>query len=263
VYDKTGNFLQLLSNTETARGLITFLFAVTTVGVAVILALSAVLPSSNSDDDKRFDRGKQVLTLMIGVLGTIVGFYFGAQSTGARVLTIATASLPAGNQNTPYPPTLLLASGGTPPMKWSAVPPLPAGLTLDSTSGLVSGTPTEGTSSKDTKFTFTVTDSSTPAVSFHKEFAIEIRPALTITPGTLPEGKVGQPYSGDLKATGGTSPLKWSAAALPEGLTLDPTTGKIGGIPKGPSNGKVKFTVMDGATPPASKETDITIDIKQ
>lgn len=70
-----------LRNTETARGLITFLVAITTVAIAIILSLFAVV-SSGPDYKERFSLGKEILTLLIGVLGTILGFYFGLAGDG-------------------------------------------------------------------------------------------------------------------------------------------------------------------------------------
>jgi hypothetical protein len=62
---------------EVARGLITFLIAVATVAIAIILALAAIL-SGGQEYKERFALGKEILTILIGVLGTIVGFYFGS-----------------------------------------------------------------------------------------------------------------------------------------------------------------------------------------
>lgn len=60
----------------TPRSMITFLIAMVTVGIALILVLATIV--SNSDDRKeRFSQGKEILTALLGVLGTIVGFYFG------------------------------------------------------------------------------------------------------------------------------------------------------------------------------------------
>src|SRR5437870_1757919 len=70
-------FLASLSDRTVAQGLITFLITVTTIGLAIILAISTIVSDGGEDADKRFDRGKQVLSVLIGLLGTIVGFYFG------------------------------------------------------------------------------------------------------------------------------------------------------------------------------------------
>lgn len=73
-----GGFLFALQRDEFARGLITFLIAVATVAIAIILALSTITTGGDEDAKERFARGKEILTILIGVLGTIVGFYFGS-----------------------------------------------------------------------------------------------------------------------------------------------------------------------------------------
>src|SRR5262249_55507127 len=106
-------FLATLARKEVARGLITFLVAISTVGIAIILAVSTLVISEGDEGDKRFDRAKQVLTTLIGVLGTIVGFYFGADSVKPEQLPpvnsaagIITAKLPDGLTGQPYPATI-------------------------------------------------------------------------------------------------------------------------------------------------------------
>jgi len=169
-------FLTKLSDKEIARGLITFLIAITTVGVAIILAISTLALGEGDAGDKRFDRGKQVLSVLIGVLGTIVGFYFGSAvetKTAQQTLAITTTMLPDGGATKPYSSTTLRAAGGIPPLTWFVTPPLPDALTLDPATGMISGTP-KAASQKST-FTFAVTDSAKPAASAKADLTLEIK----------------------------------------------------------------------------------------
>jgi hypothetical protein len=168
IFFKSGGLLTDLAQHERARGLITFLIAIATVGIALILAISTIVLKGGPDDDKRFDRGKQVLTMLIGVLGTIVGFYFGPTPTTteqAQPLAITSTTLPDGTVGTEYPKQPLEAKGGTPPLTWSGEvePALPDGLAFDAATGTIIGTPKKVTPK--TTYRFTVTDSATPAVS--------------------------------------------------------------------------------------------------
>ena len=67
-----------LANLETARGLITFLITLGTVAIAIMLTLTAIL---TRDFNQRIVVGKEILTILVAVLGTIVGFYYGASKT--------------------------------------------------------------------------------------------------------------------------------------------------------------------------------------
>jgi hypothetical protein len=94
--DKT--LLQQLADTETARGLITFLVAVSTVGIALVLIVWVASTEQGVEVVKeRSAFSKEVMTSLIGILGTIIGFYFGAtqdQTHGrGSTATLSLASL--------------------------------------------------------------------------------------------------------------------------------------------------------------------------
>jgi hypothetical protein len=74
-----GLVLTKMGQVEFARGLITYLFAVVTIGTAVVLVVSALTADETPANERRFERGKEILSLLLGVFGTIVGFYFGSE----------------------------------------------------------------------------------------------------------------------------------------------------------------------------------------
>ncbi|MEO1457993.1 MAG: hypothetical protein AAFV49_10615 [Pseudomonadota bacterium] len=75
VFDRDS--MQLLGQIAVARGLITFVVVMGTIGVALAL-IGALFMSTAEDLKERFNFGNQILTALIAVLGTIVGFYFGS-----------------------------------------------------------------------------------------------------------------------------------------------------------------------------------------
>lgn len=69
-----------------ARGLITILFSVGVVAMALIIILTVLLQRSETPDEekkeeKQFQRSKEILSLLLGILGTVVGYYFGTSDT--------------------------------------------------------------------------------------------------------------------------------------------------------------------------------------
>jgi hypothetical protein len=173
--------------------------------------------------------------------------------------TITTTSLPGGTVGLAYDEGLQ-ATGGTGSLVWSlSGGSLPANLTLSS-AGTISGTPTNtGTSN----FTVMVTDAL--AQSSTQPLSIAVSAALTITTTSLPDARVLHSYSKTLQRSGGVSPFIWSVSpALPTGLSLDTSTGKISGTPAVLTIGTYSFTftVEDSSTPTkqtASKVLSLTI----
>jgi hypothetical protein len=106
-----------MSNIEYARGLITYLFAVVTIGTAVVLVVSAL----TGGDDKSLARGKDILSLLLGVFGTIVGFYFGSEVATARPESqqVRLAPVRFGDLQAGKVAVMSFVSGGTPPYRYS------------------------------------------------------------------------------------------------------------------------------------------------
>ncbi len=177
-------------------------------------------------------------------------------------VTITTSSLPNGQFGTAYNATLAVA-GGTAPYSWSLMSgTLPVGLTLNASTGVVSGTPTVATSAQ---VTFKVTDSSNPTLTQSATLTLAIAPApLVITSTFLPNGQVGSPYSSTLAATGGTTPLTWSltSGTLPAGLSLIAATGTISGTPTAiAAKAPLTFKVTDSGNPILTQSATLTLAI--
>jgi hypothetical protein len=174
-------------------------------------------------------------------------------------LTITTSALPTGTAGTAYSQALQ-ASGGTPGYTWSITSgSLPAGMTLASASGVISGTPTaSGTSN----FTVTVSDSGNPAQTKSAATSIVVAPnLLTITTSLLSTGTAGTAYSQALQASGGTPGYTWSitSGSLPTGLTLASTTGVISGTPTASGTSNFTVTVSDSGSPAQTKSAATSI----
>lgn len=178
----------------------------------------------------------------------------------APALSITTASVPDGAMNTPYS-TTLISNGGTAPVSWSIVSgTLPAGLTLDPNTGIISGTPT---TVELANFTVAAADHSTPPATPQKALSISVVAVpLVIATTTLPGGAENTAYSAaTLQATGGTPPIAWTitAGVLPAGLTLHSATGVIDGTPTANGTFDVTVTATDSATIPQVKNKALTI----
>lgn len=182
----------------------------------------------------------------------------------AAPLSVTTKSLPTGVAGSLYPSATLQAAGGVQPYSWAVTTgSLPAGLTLNAGTGAITGSPTTAGVSN---FTVTVTDSQTPThATATANLSITINPALAITTTTLNPGVVGTAYSQTLQATGGITPYSWAVTtgSLPQGLSLNASTGAITGTPTGPLTGVISFsvTVTDSESPTMSSSANLSITI--
>ena len=181
----------------------------------------------------------------------------------AGPLSVTTASLTNAKVGQHYSATVA-ATGGVVPYHWSiAGGSLPSGLTLNASTGAITGRPTKpGT----TTFTVKVTDSTLPtAKSATKSETVTVAPApLAITTATLAQARVGSAYTAAFAASGGVTPYHWSIAggSLPSGLKLNATTGAISGTPTTPGTATFTAKVLDSASPTAvSASRSLTVTV--
>ncbi|MCX5999999.1 MAG: putative Ig domain-containing protein [Chloroflexi bacterium] len=176
---------------------------------------------------------------------------------GSTAPTIATNSLPDGEVGVAYSQVVAVI-GGTGPYTWSvSLGSLPAGLSLDSSTGTIAGTPTaEGARG----FTIKVADNVGGRAT--AGLYISISPALTITAASLPDSQVGVAYSRVVAATGGSPPYTWSVRSgnLPAGLSLDSSTGAVAGTltAVGAYNSTIKVADSVGGAATASLSVTIS-----
>ena len=171
------------------------------------------------------------------------------------VVTVGT--VPVGTVGVAY--TFTVQATGKPAPTFAVTDgDLPAGLALDPVTGTIAGTPT-----KAGDYIVTVTASNTvdgQARSDSAQLTIKVNQAgldepPVITPGTAPAGTVGVAYTFTVQATGNPVPtFAVTDGSLPAGLSLDPATGAITGMPALP--GDYAFTVTASNTVDGVAQSD-------
>ncbi len=162
------------------------------------------------------------------------------------IITVNPATLPDGTVGTAYN-QVITATGGTSPHTFTVSSgALPGGLLLNPATGSLSGTPTAAGT-----FTFSITATDAIGCEGTRLYTITIAATgceiITLSPVTLPPGQVGSPYAQQITATEdnsgsaknprthGLAPTGFTytipSGALPPGLTINPATGLISGVP--------------------------------
>lgn len=146
--------------------------------------------------------------------------------------TVTTTSLPNGNIGIAYSKQLNYNGGAGGTVTWAISPATAlnnSGLTFNTATGVISGSPTAATT-----YNFTVTVTVGTQTSAPQALTLTVY-ALDITSATSATGELNLPFSFQLTAAGGTAPYTWQVLgtgnALPAGLTLNAATGLISGTP--------------------------------
>jgi hypothetical protein len=162
-------------------------------------------------------------------------------------ITVTNPVVNTGTVGTPFSQTFT-QSGGAAPITWSKTGALPSGLTFNTVTGVLSGTPTQNGSFP---ITVTATDASGCAAT-GPNYQLVIN-CLTITvtnPGTT-TGTAGTPFSQTFTQSGaiGGATFSLNSGSLPAGLSLS-AGGVLSGTPTqtGPFTITVKVTDGNGCT---------------
>ncbi len=161
----------------------------------------------------------------------------------APTISLTPASLPGGAIAASYSASIS-ASGGIGAYSYTiSAGALPTGVSLNGSSGALSGTPTAAGS-----FNFTVRASDANGFAGTRAYTVAVGvPTLTLTPASLPAAAVAAPYSVTFSAAGGTASYSYAltSGVLPSGITLNPGTGVLSGT-----------TIQAGSFPVTVRATD-------
>lgn len=176
----------------------------------------------------------------------------------ANVVSINVGGIPAEGEVGEAFSGSAAGSGGFTPYTYSiSAGALPAGLSLSSSTGAITGTPT---AVYDSSFTVRVADADGAAASAAR--AVQIYAALSINVSGVPaSATVGAAYSGAVTAAGGKTPRTFaiSSGSLPAGLSLNASTGAITGTPTTVQSSTFTVRVTDALGHTASASRTIAV----
>ncbi|PYP89366.1 MAG: hypothetical protein DMF61_03920 [Blastocatellia bacterium AA13] len=187
-------------------------------------------------------------------------------TSACPIITVNPATLPNGVVGTPYNQAVS-GVGGTGPYTFTVSSgALPGGLTLNATTGVISGTPTAAGA-----FNFTITAIDANGCPGSRPYSIVITgapqcPVIMVNPATLPPGIIGSSYSQTVSAVGGTAPYTFaiSTGGLPPGLSITAAnagTVVVSGTPTASGLFSFTITATDANGCPGSRLYSIVIPV--
>lgn len=172
-------------------------------------------------------------------------------------VAVTKSSLKTGGQNQVYSDSFTAIDGKT-PYTWSVTGTMPGGLTLNASTGKVSGTPTDF---GQFIYTVTVTDSSSPVqTDSAAENILNIAQQLQVI-NNLGPVYLGQSYSDSFFVVGGNPPYKFTVASgnLPPGLTM--SNAQVFGTPTMLGSFNFVLQVTDSGTPQYAVSLPVTLKV--
>jgi hypothetical protein len=133
-------------------------------------------------------------------------------------------------------------TGGIEPFSWTATG-LPPGLTINPTTGLITGTKPPNAAATNTAIKVTVVDKNlkSATATFQLNWKVAVQFPNSTTPIALTKGTL---YTGDVIGYGGTPPYTWSAKDMPSELAIN-STGRVTGTVTGTTRYLVTLNVAD------------------
>lgn len=240
--------------TSNATGPVTFTPNTLPPGLAIdpLTGFVTGIPTTvdpNSPFDIDVDDGTTTLNISGNVKITSTG---GGGNAGIAIVS----SFIDGEVGTAYTDTIEVGPAGTPPFIMG-IQNLPFGLKLNGETGEVSGTPQEAG-----RFfvIISVVDAADKKITTTQPLLILPQgSAFQFTTEVLVNGDADFDYSHFIEASGQTGTVAFSATGLPTGLSIDPASGEISGIPTEPGTYEPKFTAVDDNGTPADATDDYTI----
>ena len=224
LYDSTHGFI--VSTTTDSIGAYHFMGRCAATYIVEAVATSDYAPTVSSAPGSTPDNDSNgsPATVTLGIDETNNSIDFGFYQ---KLSVLIRAQCPASNTGeigVAFTADPIAVSGGVGPFTFSlATGSIPAGLTLDLTTGAVTGIPPEAGS-----FTIKATDSLNNVATVGCPYTVIPGPVLACS--ATSSGEVGVLFnSGPMTVTGGTAPFTFSGAtdAIPSGLSLDASTGGV------------------------------------
>jgi hypothetical protein len=240
-------------------------FAVTATGFPVpTLSESGGLPSGVT-----FNAGTGVLsgTPASGTFGSYTITFtahngIGADASQSFALKVNQAAAFSSSNSASF--TVSTAGSFTVTATGSPVPTLsesgalPSGVTFNSGTGVLSGTPASGTSGS---YPITFTAHNGIGVDASQSFTLTVNQAATVTSSNSASFTVSSAGSFTVTATGSPAPTLSESGALPSGVTFNAGTGVLSGTPASGTSGSypITFTAHNGIGADASQSFTLTV----